>query len=55
MKGMLKNGARLLIVEPTMHVSREFFSTMCAEAEEAGLKIVGFPKGKGGRSVLFGV
>lgn len=55
MKGMLKNSARVLIVEPTMHVSRELFATMCEEAEEAGLKIVGFPKRKGGRSVLLGV
>ena len=55
MKDMLNKNGRLMIVEPTMHVSQELFHTMCKEAEEAGLKIIGFPKRKGGRSVLFGV
>jgi ubiquinone/menaquinone biosynthesis C-methylase UbiE len=55
MKDMLKNDAKLLVVEPRMHVSQQMFDTMCIEAERAGLKAVEFPKSKGGRSVLFGV
>lgn len=53
MKDLMKNGAGLLVVEPRMHVSRQAFDTMVKEGEKAGLKPVDFPKGKGGRSVLF--
>jgi ubiquinone/menaquinone biosynthesis C-methylase UbiE len=53
-KELLKNNARLLIVEPRMHVTRSMFDTLCEEAEKAGLKVIDFPKRKGGRSALFG-
>jgi ubiquinone/menaquinone biosynthesis C-methylase UbiE len=53
MKGLLKDGGQLLIVEPRMHVSQKSFDAMVKDGEEAGLKIVDLPKGKGGRSVLF--
>jgi hypothetical protein len=36
-----------------MHVSQAAFETMTAEAESVGLRVLDFPKGKGGRSVLF--
>lgn len=52
-KGLLKAEGRLLIVEPRMHVSRQSFDAMVEDGKDAGLVIVDFPKGKGGRSVLF--
>lgn len=51
-KGMLKTEGKLLIVEPKMHVSDELFKTMLKDAEDVGFKVVDFPKGKGGRSIL---
>lgn len=51
---MLKDGGRLLVVEPKMHVSRKVFGQMLEDAAAAGLKTVDFPRRKGGRSVLFG-
>jgi hypothetical protein len=53
-KGMLNPGARLLVVEPKMHVNEQKFEAMCKEAERAGLNTIEFPKRKGGRSVLLG-
>lgn len=53
MKGMLKSSGSLLVVEPKMHVSQRMFEDMLKGAEEAGLKAMDFPEGKGGRSVLF--
>ena len=50
---MLKPDGRLLIVEPKMHVNRQLFETMIEEAQSVGLTVADFPKGKGGRSVLF--
>ena len=52
-KDMLKANGKLLIVEPRMHVSKKLFETILEEADEVGLKVADFPKGKGGRSVLF--
>jgi len=52
-KSLLKNGAELLVVEPRMHVSQKMFDSMMKDAEKAGLEAIDFPKGKGGRSVLF--
>jgi ubiquinone/menaquinone biosynthesis C-methylase UbiE len=54
MKGLLEDGAGLLIVEPKLHVSQQAFDTMLGEAERAGLKAIEFPKRIGDRSVLFG-
>jgi len=52
-KNMLKNNAKLLVVEPSMHVSQGLFETMLKDAERDGLKAIDFPKGKGGKSVVF--
>ncbi len=49
---MLRPHGKLLVVEPKMHVSRQTFEEMLADAKSAGLKIADRPKGKGGRSVL---
>ena len=51
---MLKDGGRMLVVEPRMHVNKAMFAETLEEGEKAGLKVDGFPKHKGGRSVLFG-
>jgi hypothetical protein len=55
MKGMLRIDGKMLCVEPKMHVSGQMFDVMCRDAERAGLMTIGFPKKKGGRSVLLGV
>ena len=51
---MLNESGRLLMVEPWFHVSRVMFAQTVEQGEKAALKVVDFPKGKGGRSVLFG-
>lgn len=51
--GMLKPKGQLLVVEPWFHVSRGMFAQTVEQGEKAGLKLVEFPKWKGGRSVLF--
>ncbi len=52
-KEMLKENGRLLVVEPKIHVSKKKFEAILNDAQSAGLKAIDFPKGKGGRSVLF--
>ena len=52
--GMLKKGGQILVVEPWFHVSKAMFAATVKKGESAGLAVVGFPRGKGGRSVLFG-
>ncbi len=54
-KAMLKEGGRLLAVEPRMHVSKKAFETMVGDAEKAGLKAIDFPGKKGGYGALFTV
>lgn len=49
---MLKAGGKLLVVEPKMHVSQTSFDAMVEDATNAGLRIVDYPTGKGGRTVL---
>jgi ubiquinone/menaquinone biosynthesis C-methylase UbiE len=51
---LLKAGARLLIAEPLMHVSRRQFEGMNAIAERAGLKPLGKVKVSLSRAALFG-
>jgi ubiquinone/menaquinone biosynthesis C-methylase UbiE len=51
--GMLKKGGQVLVVEPRFHVNKAMFAETLEEGERAGLETVDFPKGKGGRSVLF--
>ena len=53
-RGMLKDGGKMLVVEPKMHVSKRIFAQMLQEAEQGGLKAMDFPPKKGGRSVLLG-
>lgn len=53
LKALLKPKGKILVVEPKMHVSQAAFEAMTAEAESVGLRVLDFPKGKGGRSVLF--
>jgi ubiquinone/menaquinone biosynthesis C-methylase UbiE len=50
---MLKEGGQVLVVEPRFHVNKAMFAETLEEGERAGLTAVDFPKGKGGRSVLF--
>lgn len=52
---MLKKGGKFLVAEPRMHVKRETFEAMLKLAEKAGFHIEGYPKKKGGRSVVLGV
>jgi ubiquinone/menaquinone biosynthesis C-methylase UbiE len=52
-KAMLKDGGRLLVVEPKMHVKQSEFERTVAAGSKTGLKPIGFPKNKGGRAVLF--
>ena len=52
MKGMLNEDAKVLIVEPKFHVSKQAFESMVADAEAIGFQTHEFPKKKGGRSVV---
>lgn len=54
-KGMLNPNGKLLVVEPRIHVNQKIFQSMLNDAEQAGLKAIDFPKGKGGRSVVFSI
>jgi len=54
-KGFLKKGGKLLVVEPKMHVDEALFQEMVGQGQEVGLSVVNFPRKKGGRSVLFTV
>ncbi len=53
LKNLLKDGGKILTVEPKMHVSQTAFDTMIQIAESLGLKALEFPKGAGGRSVVW--
>jgi len=53
LKNLLKDGGKILVVEPKMHVSRTAFEKMIQIAAGIGLKAVAFPKGKGGRCVVW--
>ena len=55
LKKLLKDGGKILAVEPKMHVSQTAFEEMIQIAESVGLKTVEFPKGKGGRSAVWTV
>ena len=55
LKTLLKDGGKILVVEPKMHVSRTAFENMNQIAASMGLKAVEFPKGKGGRCVVWTV
>jgi ubiquinone/menaquinone biosynthesis C-methylase UbiE len=54
-KTMLNEGGRMLVVEPRMHVSKNAFDAMLAEAEKAGFSALDFPRKKGGYSALLKV
>ena len=51
---LLKENGRMLVVEPRFHVDKAMFHAMLEDAEAVGLKVADLPKGKGGRSGLFG-
>ncbi len=53
MRSLLKGGGRLLVVEPSFHVSREDFKEMFGLAQCIGLKAVEQPKVFLSRAVLF--
>jgi ubiquinone/menaquinone biosynthesis C-methylase UbiE len=55
LKEMLAGKGQLLIVEPKMHVSRTAFEEMVSMAGQIGFRLLDFPKGKGGRSMLLGL
>jgi ubiquinone/menaquinone biosynthesis C-methylase UbiE len=54
-KELMKADARLLVVEPKMHVSQQKFEAMARQAEGAGLVVLDHPPKKGGRSLLLGL
>lgn len=51
-KSLLKTGGKFLIVEPRFHVNRKKFEKTVVLAMQAGFTVLGFPRNKGGRSVL---
>lgn len=55
LKSLLKDGGKILVVEPKMHVSQTVFEKMIQIAASVGLKVVEFPKGKGGRCAVWTV
>jgi ubiquinone/menaquinone biosynthesis C-methylase UbiE len=54
-QALLKDGGRLLVVEPRIHVSEKAFKSMLDVAKKAGFKADDFPRKKGGYSVLLTV
>ena len=54
-KALMKEDARLLVVEPKMHVAEQAFQQSVREAQEVGFRVVDYPANKGGRSVLLGL
>jgi len=53
LKNLLKDGGKILTVEPKIHVSQTAFEKMIQIAESLGLEALEFPKGAGGRSVVW--
>ena len=54
-KKLLKNTARLLIVEPHFHVNKSQFKVMLNEVRALGYTVLDLPKKKGGRSAVLKV
>lgn len=54
-KELMKADARLLVVEPGMHVSKRAFEQMARQTQEIGLIVLDRPPKKGGRSLLLGL
>lgn len=54
-KNLMKANARLLVVEPKMHVSNQAYEQMARQAQEVGLIVLDRPSKKGGRSLLLGL
>lgn len=55
LKNLLRDGGKMLVVEPKMHVSHTAFEKMIQIAASVGLEAPEFPRGKGGRSVVWAV
>ena len=53
MQSVLKPSGKLLVVEPRMHVKQAAFDIMVSDAQANGWQAIDFPKGKGGRAVVF--
>jgi len=51
-KTILKKDGKCLIVEPIFHVSKAHFQKIAENIKDIGLKILGSPSKKGGRSLL---
>ena len=54
-KRNLKEGGKFLIVEPSVHVSKNKYEKLLSEVESLGYKVIDKPSRKGGRSVLLTV
>lgn len=54
-KSLLKKDGKFLVVEPKMHVDQTKYEEMIQVAKNAGFRVLGFPKKKGGRSVLLSI
>lgn len=52
--GVLKEGGRLMVVEPPFHVSRDAFEVMVARAGEVGLEAVERPRVRFSKAVVLG-
>lgn len=52
LKGILKKGGKILVVEPPLHVSKSAFLKSLEIAQGEGFSIFDTPKGKGGMSML---
>jgi ubiquinone/menaquinone biosynthesis C-methylase UbiE len=50
---LIRENGKILAVEPKMHVSQSAFEDMIQTAQAVGLTVLEYPKGKGGRSVVF--
>ena len=52
-RNMLKPDGKYLLSEPKLHVGKESYRAICADAEGAGLEKISEPKIGGSRSALF--
>lgn len=54
-KDLLKENGEVLIVEPNIHVEKEYFKNMIKIITKIGFKIKEYPQNKGGKAVLLGL
>ena len=53
-RGVLKPGGKVLLVEPRLHVTRDMFDRMLAAAAAAGFRVLGTPKVSLSRAAVLG-